>query len=371
MNKVNASIDIFSDISYSGYQHVNQMLFEHIDANYKNLDVNFYHRFYMRMPSLLNLFFRVYKKPVSQGFSSCVNNYSNVIEVRNFPSEYGVLDSLNCALVKNQLQTKFDNLITFVPSKSLSKVNDLYENVVYYCVHDSDNQEYSERNKEYEKELVNKSNIVLCDNKEVLNRLSDFSNFIDVANFNYDELVKFKQDGYKYYYVSPPTPNVFFNVSCDSLKLFDLFYYGSIHKDIDQEVLKKLSLLGYEICIMSSSRLDFDSNNITYVNPSSNLDDVVDNMEKCRAVILPYANSKFMETVSPAKINQSLASGFPIFCSNDSLIEKYELFDVSKLYDKKVPIDTFKMNLSYFATNNVQSSIASELMDKITKLVIG
>ncbi|UKA29915.1 hypothetical protein [Photobacterium damselae] len=85
--------------------------------------------------------------------------------------------------------------ITFVPSKGLDKIFNKYKSIIYYCVHDSENQAYNIRNKNFEKELIEKAKLVFCDNKDVLNRFCSINgdNFYDLSSYSLLDLEKLNE----------------------------------------------------------------------------------------------------------------------------------------------------------------------------------
>jgi hypothetical protein len=351
------NIHIFSDINYIGYQHVNQMLERHFRCN---LDlVSFYQRFYMNFPSVSivkRLFFYLNFRSGSEKID-VTRDYG--IGVFNLPPSNTILDKVNSYLVNKRVGSQRDVCITFVPSLSLHDLFVKYNCLVYYCVHDSLSQKYSKFNCEYESRLVSMSDLVFCDNETVLNRLSG-NNFVDISQYNSDELKDLFLNGCKFFRVPPPVPKEFFDFKPSKQLDFDFCYFGSIHENIDSKLLLMLASSGYKVKVVSSERLGFEHENIFYWDAVSDYKVLTDYISSCKSIILPYSNSKFMSTISPAKINQVLALGIPVFCSNSLLCEKFNLLTVD---------DALAFNVKGFAYKNVEAMHEKNLIEKINSLI--
>lgn len=336
-------IDIYSDISYSGYQHINQMLFRGM-SNSKHIKVSFLYRFYMNSLKLkyvnrvIKFFFKYLKNIFNKKNIACERDASINVDVKkvwNFPSANILFDYINSNVVLFQLR-KFekDTAITFVPSKALSSVFSRYDNLIYYCVHDSSKQDYDNRHKYYEKEIVEIARLVFCDNEDVINRLSGEAGWCSIIDIDTDNVT----DG-KFYLVPPPVPSPFYSCSRKFGFEFEFVYYGSIHKDIDVELLYEISKR-HKILIISFERFDIpDECEIYFYNATSDLELLVEYIGRAKAILLPYKNTIFMDTISPAKINQSLATNKVIYCSNIKLCHKYGLKEIYFGFDAEIEVE--------------------------------
>lgn len=315
----------------------------------------------MRLPDARTLFKR-FKLVKGSNFQSEDSLGSDSVKrVKNVPSESKIFDFINSKLVQSQIGKHFEIALTFVPSKSLSYLFSQYSDLIYYCVHDSNMQKYSDRHRAYEIELVKRSKLIFCDNELVLSRLASGEDYFDISSLTDIQLVDLKKSGKKFFYVPPPTPNEFFSLPKSDI-FFDFVYFGSLHEDIDESCILKLAVAGKKIAIISNSKLSIESKNIEYMNPTSNFNDLVKMISKSRAIILPYRNSEFMKTVSPAKIFQCLATTLPIYCSNDEICHKYP---VNRLEDAFV-ID----HLVQVAEKSIAEATRAEFLFRKVSLLI-
>ncbi|WP_028024886.1 glycosyltransferase family protein [Enterovibrio calviensis] len=330
-------ISILSDISYSDYQHVNQMLYRNIhDNNNDEVEVFFLQRFLMNTLKIkyikkiiLKFIFLVRKsinskvrKNAKSDHDPIRKKYKNIINVINIPSKSCFFDFVNLIIISLQSKKvpKKGTVITFLPSKALSLMLGRFDDIVYYCVHDSHMQSYHKRNSDYEIDLVNKSRLVFCDNETVLHRLADGE---EIYNIFDSEIKKGK-----FYLVPPPVPKEFYKIISVENE-FDFIYYGSIHQDIDVDLIRNLSLK-YSVLIVSFQRFNFSEHeNITFISATPNLELLSNYISRSKAILFPYTNSFFMNTVSPAKLYQSMATKKPIYCSNLKLTEEFQLEPIS------------------------------------------
>ncbi|MEZ8325727.1 hypothetical protein AB6D00_19445 [Vibrio cyclitrophicus] len=361
---MNKSFHIFSDVGYSGYQHVNQFLFRHISNADKNIECTFLSRFVMNYPNVKSVLVNMLSKytgckSLTQEFEPIYNSFEN--KVINIPPSNSWFDYFNSYIVSLQIPKKRDIAITFVPSRSLAKLHNSYNKLIYYCVHDSHNQRYPKFNRKYEMELSKKSSLVFCDNLVVLERLSEGQKKIDISNFCERELLIFQKNGIKFFYVPPPVPDVFFSDKDSSNTKFDFCYFGSIHSNIEQNVLEKICKEGFRLKVISSQKLNFEHENLYLDNPTTDMAVLKRKVDQCRAIVLPYDNSDFMSTISPAKIYQSLSFNLPVFCSNSKLTSEFKLLDIRN--DMIIPTNSKKI------VNNVYKYSCSKLMNKVTLLI--
>ncbi|HHG9182521.1 TPA: hypothetical protein ACPYYG_003270, partial [Proteus mirabilis] len=210
------------------------------------------------------------------------------------------------------------------------------------------------RNKKYEKLLVKRSSLTFCDNEIVLNRLAEGSKYINIL----EKEALFRQDS-KFYLVPPPVPNEFYNIAKRNKK-FDLVYFGSIHKDININLILNLSIK-YSILIISYQNFKIlPLHNITFVSGTPNIEILVKKISLAKAILFPYVNSEFMNSISPAKLYQSIATSMPIYCSNKNLCEKYNLNPVEDIgNDTLIPKNIIHRNINIedFREKNILSKI--------------
>jgi hypothetical protein len=276
---------------------------------------------------------------------------NNGIEIINLPHLNSITNKINGYLVNRQIGEEKDICITFIPSPSLKNVYEKYNSIFYYCVHDTMKQGYSKEIIEYEKELVKKSKRVFCDNEEVLSRLamSEKSGYSHI----------FQPYG-KFILVPPPVPNNFFKECAYSVE-YDFVYFGSIHKDIDIQLMITLSK-EYKILLITNEKklVGKEKGNFFFMDATSDLDRLVGYISTARFILLPYKNSSFMETVSPAKIYQSMATGKPIFSSNKYLTKKYNL---NSIYD------FLNDSCGCIISNNQSNSVKKYSTENIIKII--
>jgi hypothetical protein len=360
--KENKSVDIYSDVEFSGYQHVNQFLFWELKSN--GWKTNFYHRFVMNFPKYKHfsrLFFGMFNKGVNG--KNIMTGSDNVRRVKNIPPTNSILDVINSLYVRKRINYVADVAVTFVPSRSLEYLFKKYRSLVYYCVHDSQKQSYPRFNQDFEIQLCKNSNLVLCDNEKVLSRLNGDGAIIDLSKVGMYEIKKLVHSGEKFFLVPPPVPTPFFKRFSSKEKVYDYVYFGSIHSDIDQDFIKTLLDKDVRINLISSEKLDFNHSNIFYSKPTSDIDELVRMINKSEAILLPYKNSEFMQSISPAKIYQSLATGLPILCSNQQLVDKYKLSNFDSLNPR------IKRQESYSTKSSYQEYSSDELLGKVNYLI--
>ncbi|CAK3618347.1 putative Glycosyltransferase [Vibrio crassostreae] len=360
--KENKSVDIYSDVEFYGYQHVNQFLFWELKSN--GWKTNFYHRFVMNLPKfkyLSRLFFRILK--VGESSENIRTENDNVRRVKNIPPTNSILDIINSLYVKKRINYVSDVAVTFVPSRSLEYLFKKYRSLIYYCVHDSQKQSYQCFNQDFEIQLCKSSNLVLCDNEKVLSRLNGDRPILDLSKIGMDEIKRLVHSGEKFFLVPPPVPTPFFKRFSSKDKVYNYVYFGSIHSDIDQDFIKTLLDKDVRINIISSEQLEFNHSNIFYSNPTSDIDELVGMINKSEAILLPYKNSEFMQSISPAKIYQSLATGLPILCSNQQLVNKYKLRNFDSLNPR------IKEQESYSTKSSYQEYSSDELLGKVSYLI--
>ncbi|KPC52206.1 hypothetical protein [Amantichitinum ursilacus] len=305
-------IHIFNDTTYGSYQHVNQMLFRHLNgAGYPAF---YLQRFKLNFPSICRLrgLIKGNKRAVAQ------SDVPRVIEVRNSPSICDWFDRLNSNWVASQIEKSRDIAITFVPSLALAPLFDQYHRLVYYCVHDSDNQTYPVRNKRYEKRLVQKSALIFCDNLLVLKRLcakEPYINLADISHSDTQTAVALLSKA-RFFLVPPPTPDPFFEVKAPLNSDFDLMYFGSVHKDLDETEFLRLANLGLRIALVTADRLALSHRNIKYLPLEVDSSKLAQQLSRSAAIFMPYRDNNFNASISPGKLNQVIASGKPVICSN-------------------------------------------------------
>lgn len=353
------NLTIFSDVHYSGYQHVNQMLFRHSLEN--EYQAFFISRFYMNLPRL-NILKRLIKRLFSR--KAKINDDAEVVpnirSVINFPPTNTIFDSLTSSIIKKQLPSINGFAITFVPSLVLEPIFSDFDKLAYYCVHDSSQQSYSRFNLKYEEKLVERSSIVFCDNEKVIRKLGA-KDIVDISTESDEELLISLVSGNKFFLVPPPVPEEFFSVHSNIEKKYDFCYFGSIHKDIDQDYIKAVAEMNYKVLIISNEMLSFTHDNIYCKPATSNLTELVKILNQSERFLLPYKNSEFMKTISPAKIYQCLAMKKPIYCSNDFISES---FDLNSLVTQRNLTDKISK-----LTDKSSLISANELFRKVTLLL--
>lgn len=348
------NVDIYSDIVYNHYQHINQFLVSYFS---KNISSRFLQRFYTHTFTL-HRFCSLMKKIERKDslIKEAVSENIKIKSVYNIPHTISCIDRLNSFFVKRQLGTLGDICITFVPSPSLKTLFNQYENVIYYCVHDSQMQNYSSAIKKYEVELITKSSIIFCDNEIVLHRLASY------LNSEYSSIFDKEYKG-KFLLVPPPVPDIFYDLPVGTD--FDFIYFGSIHKDIDLNCFMDISKRGKKLLIISDEAQYLQQYSGIIVKPATaNLDLLITYISKAKNILFPYRNSIFMNTISPAKLNQAFATGKPIICTNTKLTEDYGLIDYKEYFVRNMRWDYDKEKIYEFRC----SLLISLIEDKINAL---
>ncbi|MBE9398405.1 hypothetical protein IOQ59_14180 [Pontibacterium sp. N1Y112] len=326
-------IDILSDIPYQYYQHVNQSLYREFN---KNHDVRFFQKFFLHSPSVG----RFFKLKRDRGFSSKINNELGVVDVFGFPSTIPAINSFVLRYLKKKHDFDGDIAVAFVANEVTRGLLSGYDKKVYYCVHDYEKQGLSSEKIREEKRLVKDVDVVLCDNEIVLKRISEGEDIVSVFDAN-------KND--KYIMVPPLVSLSFYNIPEASVK-YDYIYYGSIHEDLDLKLIISLARNGKRIFIVSnecSSELYSEGN--IFISPATTDFSVLCNyIAQANEIILPYKNSEFMNTVTPAKVFQSLATGKRVCTSNLGLSKKYGICTINELggygavFDAVIDVDKYK-----------------------------
>ncbi|MDX7699938.1 MULTISPECIES: hypothetical protein [Aeromonas] len=372
------SFDIYSDIDYSGYQHVNQMLFNELSG--RGLNAKFYHRFYMNMPSIkiFKRWFSYRRAAERKVNNNCVvslrNDLPNVIKINNFPSLNMAMDLLNSFYVTYQVEGGLSerSAITFTPSMALKYHFEKYRKLIYYCVHDSLQQSYHGRHREYEIELSKKADFVFCDNEIVISRLAADANYtgkiVNISDYDTLSILNEVECGCRFFIVPPPVPDVFYSatVNTNSQFKYDFVYFGSIHENIDDEIIYSLADDELRILMITNQRLKYEHKNIHYTQATADMNHLVTLIASGEFIILPYKNTRFMETVSPAKIYQSIATGKRVFTTNKSISCKYRIDYISVEDQKNVLMPLEFHSDSFF---DISKYKASMLLDKIIHII--
>ncbi|HFU3231674.1 TPA: hypothetical protein ACH5PX_003647, partial [Proteus mirabilis] len=96
------------------------------------------------------------------------------------------------------------------------------------------------------------------------------------------------------------------------------------------------------------------------VSGTPNIEILVKKISLAKAILFPYVNSEFMNSISPAKLYQSIATSMPIYCSNKNLCEKYNLNPVEDIgNDTLIPKNIIHRNINIedFREKNILSKI--------------
>jgi hypothetical protein len=370
------SFHIYSDIGFWSYQHVNQML--HHCLALKQFDVEFLHRLVMSPPNWTRLLSLLEgrSRHLKSGLQPMaapglvLRPAGKVTKIYNLPSLCAAMDVVNEKLLVWQLNSLCDVAITFVPSRALKRLFDRYSTLIYYCVHDSTMQAYHHRNVDYERELVQRACLVLCDNRVVLARLAQGEPMLDLSDAA--QTVAWHGSQMKFILVPPPIPDCF----CDlgyrrAEKRYDAVYFGSIHDNIDQAEIARFARAGVRVAVISSQRLAFDSPHLTYFPLQHDFTALAEILASARAILLPYTNSAFMDTVSPAKINQALATGLPVFSSNSKLVTEHGLIPMEVVVTK-CDLDCFIESYELERGRSAQLSSYKEsvLIGKVVEMIL-
>jgi len=348
-------IDIFSDIDFNYYQHINHFLYYGLKDKY---EVRFLYRFYMHHPfekkyinKLLKLF-HVKKKKGEEDFDQSIAD--SIFRIINIPHINSFFDRINSYIVRKQIGSVGDICITFVPSPSLHYVLEKYKKKIYYCVHDSKQQGYGNTIINFEKKIASSYDYIFCDNEIVLSRLLD-------GDRKHHNLLDDNQRKGSYFFVDAPIPDPFFNIE-PGIE-YDFVYFGSIHENIDFNVFYQLAQ-NYKILIVSNECCKLQTHdNLYFESATSDINKLARHISTARCILLPYANTEFNNTVTPAKINQSFATGLPIVCSNDFFVVKYNLISLHDIMDSGF------LNIEWHR-KDVSSLKCSDIINKIESIIV-
>lgn len=335
-------IDIFSDIPYYYYQHVNQAIFRH----YHNSDHNarFFQKLFLHNPTLNR-----FKKLVSDAsFNNEGDSNLKLVSIKGLPSINVIFDYFYSIFFMAKYNIEGDVCITFVASKLAINILGRYNKKIYYCVHDYESQGLSQRKINQEKVVVDRCDVVFCDNEDVLDRLSNGQRWVHLFN---------SKKGDKYILVPPLVNELFYNLSNESLD-FDYCYFGTLHKDIDIELLRKIAMSGKKLLVIGDCTDDLvDVVNIVFSKPTYNIKELTNLISRSEAILLPYKNSDFMKTVTPAKVLQSLATKKKVLTSNRRISEFYGIDYISEDLSE-YNVDDLYEDMAIFSEKNILNKIS-------------
>ncbi|MBS9436683.1 hypothetical protein EAE91_05665 [Photorhabdus noenieputensis] len=304
-------IYIFSEINYNDNKHINQYLFDYLTE--KEDDCYFVERVTMKFPKLQH-FISLFKK------NKAVNkDKTKIIKCRILPP-LRVFKILNYFLLKkaNLILNESDIIISFVPHSHVYDIAGNKAKKIYYCVHDSQKQNYPINIIPYEKKLANKS-IFFCDNETVMKNIT--TNY----HLSYDERREKNISDYKAFLVPPPVPDEFFKINKDQEIKYNFVYYGSFHPHIDIGLIKQLSKRYTILIISNNPPSDLKrNNNITILKSIYDMEELANKINSAENILLPYDNSYFMSTITPAKALQVKSFGKGVYCSNICISKKYK-----------------------------------------------
>lgn len=302
---------IFSDVNYHGYKHINQYIADY--ANEQGYEVFFVERFVLNSLTFSRL------KNILRGFYNKVTSFRlnvdtspssvRIVKVFNLPPLNSFFNFITKVMLNKGIpKVKSDDIVfIFAPTPSLSRMLEICSNVVYYCVHDSLQQEYNDKVRNFEKKLIKESKLVIFDNLYVAKR--NFPQSLKVI----PQLI---EKGDRAVLIPSPVPDVFYTHVSPLVAEFDLVYYGSIHANIDTHLIRNLDKKGYKILIVTNDDLGFKLTHGSIVAAELDSVNLVNRINLAKAILFPYKNSKFMDTVTPAKLFQSIATGKVIYSSN-------------------------------------------------------
>ncbi|HHR5900996.1 TPA: hypothetical protein ACS7XC_003822 [Providencia alcalifaciens] len=322
-------IYIFSEINYYDNKHINQYLFDYLIS--ENIDCYFIERVSMGIPlkGIWHRFIDFFSKKNST--SQRINNPNNDRIIKSFilPSSplFRIINKF--IFKKNKLiLNKDDILISFVPHEHIYSICGRNAIWVYYCVHDTTQQKYCNKKSilHFERNSLSKNSVMFCDNQHVIDKLG-LDSISYLSETNQGKCHSFS------YLMPPPVPNEFYIKKTLPDVLYDFVYYGSFHENIDNNIILSISN-EYKIIIISNNvpSILHGHKNITIVPSIYSMSDLANAINSAKFILLPYKNTQFMETITPAKILQVKAFSKPVLCTNKSLSEKYSLSnDINKL----------------------------------------
>lgn len=333
-------VDILSDIPYNYYQHINQSLYRYMSKNNK---VRFLQKFFLHSPNIT----RIKKLKNDANFKKSHKDES-IVDILGLPSLSKPVDFFIYIYLKNKYKLTGDVCITFVANSITKSIINNYDKKIYYCVHDYKNQGVNNRKLIQEKLVVEKCDLIFCDNETVLERLSGSIGYKNVFDAEGDE---------KFILVPPLVNENFYNLKSDIVK-YDYIYYGTFHKDINTDIFKVLAELGFKIAIISNNCDETlkNINNINIYNATTDFIELTTYLSQADCILLPYKNNDFMETVTPAKIYQSIATGKKVCTTNLRLSKKYHL-DYLNEDNEYLSCDNVALKVDDFSENNIISHI--------------
>lgn len=311
-------IYIFSEVCYNDNKHINQYLFDYLTK--KGINCYFIERVSMKIPlkGYLNRFRRKIKNSTSDRSKN-----ENIIKIFILPP-LNIFKKINRYIFNKRklILNSDDVIISFVPHEHVFKISGEKSKWVYYCVHDSTQQNYPCSNNiiNFERNILTTNSIVFCDNEDVINKLG-----LDIIEYP-NKILHDKVNTHAYL-MPPPVPNEFYNnndIKYDII--YDYVYYGSFHKDIDLDILISISKKSSLLIISNNCPPELTKEDTVTILPSIYImTELADAINSAQCILLPYKNSKFMETITPAKILQVKAFSKPVVCTNNFLAKKYGL----------------------------------------------
>jgi hypothetical protein len=293
-------IDVYSDIGFFDFNHINQYL---VKYSPEEIDVTFYYRFYLRWPSLLEILKKIFLlKKSKKHVTNNIHDFK-IKKVFNLPPLPKFFSFINFLLYRIQITSYADTAITFVSNPNLiSYLERKYLKIFYYCLHDLTQQNVNKKVLLAEENLFKLSNKIFCDNYDVSKRIKNFNDNVKI--------------------IDPPIPDEFFNLSKKENYRYDFVYFGSFHKDIDYDFINKLSIK-YSIFIISNVNPFLNNENIYFHDVIYEARELAKKVNYAKYILLPYLESEFMKTITPAKAFQVKSFDKMVLCSNKRLSTEY------------------------------------------------
>ena len=332
-------VAVLSDINFDSYQHINQYLKIYAGSDYS---VDFYSRVPIRTPRLSEVLRRLFERNKGRRQSNKKTTYENNFDLPILPP-YGLLRGINKLILQFKLPRNYNSYIIFAAHPDLWQYLEKFRlNYSYYCVHNLLKiRDISARVYHAEKQLIIGSKTVFIDNVDVL------------------EIFR-KECNRTYRLIPPPVPEEFFKIPKKYVLKYKYVYFGSLHKDIDFDVIRDLANKDSFLYIGKDAHLLSRSKYLTthpLITDMAHLGDLITSAEY---IVLPYLNNDFMSTVSPAKVFQAKVLSEKVLTTSLTIAKKYGLifYDQGLLTNyKKLEFNKEEFRVTYLVSKILAGAV--------------
>lgn len=332
-------VAILSDINFDSYQHINQYLKIYSGSDYS---VDFYSRVPIRTPRPSEVIRRLCKRNKGRRRSYKKTTHENNFNLPILPP-YRLLRVINKLILQFKLPRNYDSYIIFAAHPDLWQYLEKFKlNYSYYCVHNLLKiSDISARVYNAEKQLINNSKTVFIDNADVL------------------EIFR-KECNRTYMLIPPPVPEEFFKIPKKNVLKYKYVYFGSLHRDIDFDVIRDLAEKDSFLYIGKDEHQLSRSKYLTthpLITDMAHLGDLITSAEY---IVLPYLTNDFMSTVSPAKVFQAKVLSEKVLTTNLAIAKKYGLifYDQGHLINyRKLDFNKDEFRVTYLVSKILEDAV--------------